>query len=187
MAILPLQLARVSNLLRSDLATQAMSQQQQLLLQVQNEIATGKRVNTPSDDPSAAATIQQLQKTLDNRAGWTDNINAAKSQLGAVDSTLSDLNDLLQQAQQIASQNVSSTVSADQRASAAAVVDSLYDQAMTLANKQFNGAYLFGGDLSTDPPYVQATGGVQFVGSTTTLQNTVDQGKMLGFQVSGAA
>ena len=47
MAILPLQLARVSNLLRADLATQAMAQTQQQLLEVQNELSTGKRVNAP--------------------------------------------------------------------------------------------------------------------------------------------
>ncbi len=116
MSILPLNLARVSNLLRSNLATESISQTQSQLLDVQNELSTGKRVNQPSDDPSSAAIIQQLQKTLESRQGFSSNINQAKSQLGEVDSTLSNLNDLLQQAQQIASQNVSSTVSADQRA-----------------------------------------------------------------------
>src|SRR5689334_23296943 len=101
MAILPIQLARVSNLLRGNVATQALSQTQQELLDVQNELSTGKRVNQPSDDPSAAAIIQQLQKTLADRQGFSANIDAAKSQLSETDSTLSDLNDLLLQAQQI--------------------------------------------------------------------------------------
>lgn len=163
-----------------------MSRTQQELLEVQNQLSTGKRVNAPSDDPSAGAIIQQLQKTLATRDGWAANINAAKSQLGAVDSTLGDVNELLKQAQQIASQNVSSTVSADERASAAAVIDSIYNQMLNLANKEFGGSYLFGGDLATAAPFAQATGGVQFVGSTLTLANTVDLSTQLGFQVSGA-
>lgn len=185
MAILPLQLARVSNLLRSGVATQSMARTQQELLEVQNQLSTGKRVNSPSDDPSSAAIIQQLQKTLSTRQGWSANINAAKSQLGAVDATLGDVNELLKQAQQIASQNVSSIVSADERKSAAAVVDSIYNQMFTVANKQFGDSYLFGADLATEPPFGQASGGVQFIGSSKTLSNTVDLSTQLGFQVGG--
>jgi flagellar hook-associated protein 3 FlgL len=185
MSISPIQLARVSNLQFGYTATQTINQTQQQLLQVQTQLSTGKRVNQPSDDPSSAAVIQQLQKTLDDQKGYTNNVNQAQSQLGEVDSTLGDLTSLLQQAQSIASANVSSTVTADQRASAATVVDSIYDQAMQIANKQFGSSYLFGGDLQTNPPYVQATGGVQYVGSTNALQTIIGQNTQLHFQVNG--
>src|SRR3954451_6576062 len=103
MAILPLHLARVSNLLRQNVATSTISKTQQQLLEVQNELTTGKRLNAPSDDPGDAAIAQQLQKLLEQRGAYSDNIKHAQSQLGEVDSTLGDLTDLLQQAQQIAS------------------------------------------------------------------------------------
>lgn len=185
MSISPIQLARVSNLQFGYMTTQTVNQTQQQLLQVQTQLSTGKRVNQPSDDPSSAAVIQQLQKTLDDQKGYTNNVNQAQSQLGAVDSTLGDLTNLLQQAQTIASANVSSTVTADQRASAATVVDSIYNQAMQIANQQFGNSYLFGGDLQDGPPYVQATGGVQYVGSTNTLQTIIGQNMQLSFQVNG--
>ena len=94
--------------------------------------------------------MQQLRKTLEQRAGVRRQPQAGESHLGEVDSTLGDLTDLLQQAQTIASANVGSDVTADQRASAAAVVESLYSQAVSLANKQFEGMYLFAGDRSTE-------------------------------------
>src|SRR5581483_8132295 len=153
MAILPLQLARVSNLLRTNVATGTIARTQQQLLDVQNELSTGKRLNAPSDDPGAAAIAQQLHKTLEQRQGFSDNIKAANDQLGEVDSTLGDLTDLMRQAQTIASANVGSDVTADQRASASAVVQSLYNQILDLGNKQFEGVYLFGGDRSTQPPF----------------------------------
>ena len=59
----------------------------------------------------------------------------------------------LKQAQTIASANVGSDVTADQRAGAAAVVQNLYSQAVSLGNKDFNGTYIFGGDKATDPPF----------------------------------
>src|SRR5438477_3706742 len=131
MAILPLQLARVSNLLRSNVADGSISRTQQELLDVQNELSSGKRLNSPSDDPGASAIAQQLRKTLEQRQAYSDNIKSANDQLGEVDSTLGDLSDLLRQAQTIASANVGSDVTADQRASASAVVQSLYNQMLS--------------------------------------------------------
>ena len=61
MAILPLQLARVSNLLRTSVATQSIASTQQQLLEVQNQLSTGKRLNAPSDDPGSAAIAEQLR------------------------------------------------------------------------------------------------------------------------------
>jgi flagellar hook-associated protein 3 FlgL len=186
MAILPLQLARVSQTLQTSVATGNIASTEQQLLEVQNELSTGKSLNEPSDNPGSAAIAQQLQKTLEQRQSYSDNITAANDQLGEVDSTLSDLTDLVRQAQTIASANVGSDVTSDQRTSAAAVVQSLYDQMLSLGNKQFEGAYIFGGDRSTTPPFVEVNNGVQFVGSTTVLQNQYDENSSLSFQVDGS-
>src|SRR3954454_12663726 len=145
MSILPLQLARVSNLLRTSVAQQSITRTQEQLLNVQNELSTGKRLNTPSDDPGDAAIVLQLQKTLEQRKTFATNIDQAGSQLGERNSTLGDLGDILKQAQTIASANVDSDVTADQRSAAAAVVHRLFQQAVSLGNKEFNGTYLFGG------------------------------------------
>ena len=69
MSILPVSTARVSTLIRGQLAVQQISATEAQMLDVQNEISTGKKVNAVSDDPSSAATIEQLQKTLDARTG----------------------------------------------------------------------------------------------------------------------
>src|SRR5256885_2472084 len=95
MAILPLQLARVSNLLRTNVANGSISRTQQELLDVQNELSSGKRLNAPSDDPGASAIAQQLRKTLEQRESYATNIKQANDQLSEVDSTLGDLNDLM--------------------------------------------------------------------------------------------
>lgn len=187
MAVLPLNIARVSNLTRTSLVTSAVSRTQAQLAGVQNELTTGKRLNRPSDDPGDASAAIQLQKVLEQRKAYADNIDAARSQLSEVDSTLSDLTSLLQQAQTIASANAGSDVTSDARKAAAAVVQSIYQQAVSLGNKQFNGTYLFGGDRATQPPFeVGENGGVKFVGSATTLLNRVDENASLSFMANGA-
>ena len=186
MSVLPIQLARVSTLLQTDVSSRQIDQTQQQLLEVQNQLSTGQRINAPSDDPAGSAIALQLQKTLDQRAAYLTNLQQSQSQLSEVDSTLSDLTGLVTQAQTIASQNVGSQVTADQRAAAAAVVQSLYSQAISIGNKSFEGAYLFAGDKSNAAPFLTASGGVQFVGSTNVLQNAADDNTLLPFQVSGA-
>lgn len=186
MAILPTSLARVSDQLRSSVALSTMTQTQAQLLDVENQISTGKRVNVASDDPGAAAVIQQLQKTLEQRSGYSTNLQNATSQLSEVDSTLGNLTDLLQQAQTIASQNVGTDVTADQRQSAAAVVQTLMDQAMSIGNTQFEGSFIFGGDRSTTAPFVDKNGQIQFVGTGAVMQNSVDENLSLQININGA-
>ena len=186
MAILPTQLARVSNRLRSNVAQGQIALTQRRLLETQNELTTGKRINVVSDDPGNAAIVQQLQKTLEQRQAFLTNLTRAKNHLSEVDSTLADLNDLLQRAQEIASANVGSDVPPDQRAGAAAVVESIYGEALTLANKQFEGVFLFGGDRSTDAPFVTTSGGIRFVGSENIPHNAFDESAELPFMVNGA-
>lgn len=185
MASIPSNLPRVSNNLRTSITTQNLLGTQTRLLKVQNQLATGKQLSTPSDNPGSAAIIQSIRKTLEQRDAYLANLKFAQSQLGTVDTTLGELTDLLREADQIASANVGSDVSADARASAAAIIGRIYSQAFSLANRQFEGAYLFAGDRSTAPPFVESGGGVKFVGSTNVLQNDFDEGATLAFMVDG--
>jgi flagellar hook-associated protein 3 FlgL len=159
---------------------------QQQLMDVQNQLTTQKRVNQPSDDPGSSAIIQQLQKTLEQRKGYSDNLKSASSHLSEVDSTLGDLSDLLRQAQTIASQNVGTDRTADERESAAEIIKNIFSQVLSIGNKSFQNVYLFAGDRSTDAPFVEEGGGVKFVGSSKTLENRYDENTTLSFMVDGA-
>jgi flagellar hook-associated protein 3 FlgL len=176
----------VSNLLQSSLAEQSIDSVQAQLLQVQNELSTGKAINQPSDNPAAAASIEQLNNTLSQLQTYNDNINSSSAQMSEAGSTLGNLTSLLQQAEGIASANVGSDVSASQRSSAAAVVQSLFNQALSIGNTQYNGMYLFGGADAQTAPFVSTSAGVRFVGSSQTLQNSANAGLMVSFQVNGA-
>ncbi|HLL90945.1 MAG TPA: flagellin hook IN motif-containing protein, partial [Tepidisphaeraceae bacterium] len=151
-----------------------------------NQLTTGLRLNLPSDNPGDAAVVMQLQKTIEQRTAYLGTISAAKTQLSHSDTQLDTLTGLLRQAQQIASANVGSDVTADQRKSAAAMVESIYKQSLSIANTQYQGVYIFGGDRSTQPPFATGPGGgAQFVGSTTVLHNAVDDGARRALMVNG--
>ena len=186
MAILPVNIARVSNQLRSSVGLSAIQQQQAALLKVQNELATGRKLNTPSDNPGDAAMAAQIRKTLEQRMSFTDNLDASNNQLSAVDTSLGNITDLLQQGQTLASANVGDDVSQDARNAAADQLDSIYSQMMDIGNTSFEGSYLFAGDKLDKAPFESFAGGTRFVGSETTLSNQVDESTDASFQVDGA-
>jgi len=186
MAIIPLGISNVSSLLQSSLLSQSIDSTQSQLLQVENELSTGQAVNQPSDNPSAAAMILQLNQTSARQTSYSTSINSASSQLSEADSSLGNLTTLLQQAEQIASADVGSDITASQRQSDVSVVQSIYNQAMAIGNQQYNGEYLFGGATGNTQPFVEVDGNIQYVGSQETLQNQFDTGITTNFQISGA-
>src|SRR5215213_6522931 len=139
MALVPVQLARVSNLLRTSVSQGQITRTQEELIRVQNELSSGRRINAPSDDPGDAAIVQQLQKTLETREAYLTNLRHAESQLAESDTAMGDLTSLIQEAQSIASANIGSDVTPDQRTAASGIIGNLFNQAMTLANRQFEG------------------------------------------------
>lgn len=186
MAILPASLARVSNQLRSNTALNQLQRTQAALMRVQNQLTSGRQLSTPSDNPGDAAIAQQVRKTLEKRDAYATNLKQASNNLGAVDTTLNDVSDLLQQAQDLASANVGDDVTQDERNNSAVVVESIYKQLVTLGNKSIAGSYLFAGDKLDKAPFEEFAGGVKFVGSDKTLANDVDEATASDFQVNGA-
>ena len=186
MSVIPSNFTRVSTMLQSTVMANSIDQTQLQLLETQNELTTGKAVNEPSDNPSAASTIIQLNQSLARGTTYSNNINTASAQLSQVDSNLGSLNTLLTQAEQIASSDVGTNITQSQRTADASVVQSIYNQALAMANQQFNGQYLFGGATGNTQPFSEVNGSVQFNGSPDTLTNTYDDGISLAFQVNGA-
>lgn len=186
MSAIPTGISYVSNLLQSKTLSQEINGTQQQLLTVEGELSTGLAVTTPSDNPAAAAVIMQLQQTLNRQASYNDTINSVSAQMSQTDSSLGNLTTLLQQAEQIASADVGSDVSSTQRTSDVAVVQSIYNQALAIANQQYNGQYLFGGASANTQPFVESNGVVEFVGSADTLQSQVNDGITVSSQANGA-
>jgi flagellar hook-associated protein 3 FlgL len=185
MAILPANIGRVSNQLRSNVALNQIQRTQARLLQTQNQLTTGRKLNAPSEDPGEATIAQQLRKTLERREAYNTNLARARNGLSEVDSTLGQVSDLILQAEQLASANVGDNVTQDERDGAAQLVKSIYQQLVTLGNHSFEGSYLFGGDKLDQPPFEEFAGGIKFNGSATTLLNQFDESYAGTLQVDG--
>ncbi len=120
----------------------------------QSQVSSGKRVQIASDDPTAASGIMTAASSIRALEQYKSNVSSASDRVGAEDSALQQLTDLMTRAQQIAGQAGSATA-LDRRARAAASseADSLLQSAVQLGNSKFGSEYLFGGDQSTTAPF----------------------------------
>ena len=187
MNIIPIATARVSTLERVTSSSTSISSVEQQVDAVGQELSSGRAVTQASDNPAAAAVIQQLTQQLADSQQYQTNINAATTQLQNTDSSLSNLSTLLTQASSQAQSYDSTTDSDQERESAAQTIDGIYNQVASIANTTYGGQYVFGTDDAASTPYVQTAAGLQYNGSSATLSGQTDQSEQLSYQVSGAS
>lgn len=139
------------------------------LARLQDQAATGRRVNRPSDDPAAAARIG----TLDEFLGRVDDCEAgadqAQARLEGAESALASANDLLIRARELAVQGASEQYSPEDRAAMAGEVQALLSQLLAAGNAQVAGRYLFSG-YREDVPAFDASGAYQGDGGVAWLE-----------------
>ena len=90
----------------------------------QGRLTTGRSFLSIGDDPIAAGRSLKLQETLDQQAQLLANTQHGSNYLDAADGAASEIDDLLNEAHTLASQNVGSTASAEEREAAAEVMAS---------------------------------------------------------------
>jgi flagellar hook-associated protein 3 FlgL len=119
----------------------------------QQQLASGKRITRPSDDPVSVATDLQLRANLAQFKQYTRNIDDGLSYLATVDSVLQSGNNLFQHLREKAIQGGSDTLNSSNRHDIWQDVRVVFDQMVSLSNTTFKGEYIFSGTRTQTPPY----------------------------------
>lgn len=164
MTSIPPSPARVPNLLVSNSITRNITRANVDLLNVQNQISSGKRISRPSEDPIGAGLLSVLNERLRGTDQRLRNFDHASSTLSAVDSTLSEAGELLLQAKSIASDQIGVGSDTDTRKAQANVVESLIRELHSLSNSKFADIHLFGGRRTGAAPFEAFLDGYRYQG-----------------------
>jgi flagellar hook-associated protein 3 FlgL len=144
-----------------------MQQQQVALAKVQNQVSSGKRVNTPADDPIAAVHILELERSQLESQQYGKNSAIARSRLNLEEQSLADAGLVLQRVRELTLQasNVG-TLNDSDRESIAIELASALEQMQDIANrKDGGGEYLFSGFSTLTQPFAgAASGNVTYAG-----------------------
>ncbi|HVT46346.1 MAG TPA: flagellin [Vicinamibacterales bacterium] len=153
----------------------------------QQEVATGRRINTVSDDPLGASQAIGEHATMATIDAYTATSNSASAKLSATDNVLAGIVDKLSSAIVTGTSARGSTVDQTARDSAAAAIRGLRDSLVTDFNTTFNGTYLFSGTAVDQPPYAQVDGTWTYQGNSDTTQVEVQHGQLVSTTVNGQA
>jgi len=139
--------------------TQINNQQGQLL-SLYNQVSSGKKLTTPSDDPLGAARAITLSTAQTVNAQYKSNRTVASQNLNAEENTLQSVTTLMQQIQTTIVQAGNGTLSDSDRQSLATVIATAKQTLLGYANAtDANGQYLFSGHQGDVAPFSEGSGG----------------------------
>lgn len=166
MAVSSINVARVSSTLQTDVLLASLRRNTLTLFNEQNRLSVGRQYIVPSDNPRVAARALNLTEVLDQQDQLLTNIRHGASMLDATDVAMAEVSGLIIDAQAVASQNVGSLTTADERRAAAEVVAAIREQLVAVGNRMFEGRYLFAGRDTNTAPFVPSAEGITYVGDT---------------------
>ena len=157
---------RVSTQNAFERGVSTLQKRQADMMEMQDQLASGKRVARGSDDPAAAARAEralatQMRSESDQRA-----LEASRNAMTQAESALGDAGELMQQAREHVMAAGNPTYGDAERQGLASAIRAIREQLIGIANRDDGaGSFLFGGQGSERPPFVDAPGGVQFRGA----------------------
>jgi flagellar hook-associated protein 3 FlgL len=137
--------------------TSRVNAQRNRLEILQEQLASGKRINRPSDDANGAETVIKLKTSQKEIEQFQRTTQTAQQKLIAADDTLSVYENLLQRVRTLVTQGLSDTATQTAKNSLATEIDSLRGRILNIANTNYNGEYLFGGTRQNVPPFDPTT------------------------------
>ncbi len=146
---------RVSTNQLFDRTTDSILSAQARLSEVQQNVATGLAILTPSDDPVGAAQVIRLTEELDQLQQFQRNNNLFTNALEQEEAVLRNVNDSVNRARQLAIQAGSGILEEQDRFAIAIELENIRDEIFDLSNTQnADGEFIFAGSQSQSPAFV---------------------------------
>jgi len=157
------------------------------LVRTQQQIASGRRILTPSDDPVGAARALEVSQSQSLNTQYGVNRQHAKSSLSAVEGTLSSVTTLLQDVKTTVVAAGNGTLSDIERGFMATELRGRFEELLGLANsRDAMGNYLFSGFQTATPAFSEgALGVVQYDGDQGQRLMQVDSTRQMAASSPG--
>lgn len=178
---------RVSTVTMYEQSTASINRQQNDFLKVSQQIASGRRVVNPSDDPQAASRAVRVDQSKSVTQQYTDARVSARNSLAQTESILNSISDSVISAKTRLVQASSDTLSDVDRESIASELKGIYETMIGQANAtDGNGRFLFGGYDDNAPPFVKnSEGNIEYKGDGNTRQQRIDASRLMPVTENG--
>ncbi len=151
-------------------------------LAVHRQLSTGRRVNTPSDDPVGAVSILRYRTELAVIERYRANAADGRDWIAATEAALQNTTDILQRARELAVQGANGTLNQQSLQALAAEVEQLRQGLIQVGNASLGDRYLFGGQKTTTPAF---DSGGNYIGDGGALVREIGPGVQVRVNVTG--
>lgn len=178
---------RVSSSTIFDTNVAMLNLQQSAMLHTNQQVASGRRMLTPADDPASAANALLVAQADGTNTQFTTNRNAAKSSASMAEAILQNVTTLLTDVKTTTVQAGNGALSPADKQSIATELQGRLDQLVALANStDGTGNYLFSGFQGRTIPFVNTALGVQYMADDGQRMVQVSSSRQLAASGSGA-
>jgi flagellar hook-associated protein 3 FlgL len=121
---------------------------------LQNQAATQKRVNKPSDDPLAATRVLASKVDLQGNRQFSKSMAYARSFMEFTDQSLGELSEVLVRAKELAiGQSTDAGANPESRRAVATELEQLSHQMVAIGNRKLGDRFIFGGFHTQNTPF----------------------------------
>lgn len=153
------------------------------------QLASGKSINAPSDNPAGAAALTINEAAQNQTDTYTSNVTDLQTKLQIGDSALSSVVTALEQAISLGTEAGNSTLSNANRGAIANQLSGIQQQIVSLANTTSGGTFLFSGTLVETQPFTldpSSPNGVDYAGNNSVQSVELSPGQNLDVNVPGS-
>ncbi len=176
-------LSRITDIIKNDRMVHNLNRHQMDLNKIENQLSTSKKIQNPSDDPSAATNQMYFRTRIEELDQFEMNIGEGRARLNLVDGELSSVTDILQRVRVLAVQASNGIYQGDNyfelKNAIATEIDQHLRSLIDIGNaRDSTGLYLFGGHNTDAPPFQIVETTTQGFGGNT--ENEITDVRYLG-------
>jgi flagellar hook-associated protein 3 FlgL len=125
----------------------------QRMMKYQDMLASGKRLNKPADDPIGVGYAMRYHAQIARNDQYLESVKDGLSQLEFLDTMMGQITSVMSRARELAVRGAEGSMSLEARRAIASEIHQLYEQLESAGNTQYNGNYIFNGQLTDRKPY----------------------------------
>lgn len=155
-------------------------------IKLQEQIATGKKFNSPAEDPIAAARALEMEYSIKVNNAYADTRVTAKNNLNLLEGNLGSVTNLITSAQATLVGAGNAGLSDLERGFKAQELQNTFDALIGLANAQdASGKYIYSGFKTDTQPFTETGTGATYNGGTDDLRLQVDSQRYMSVNSTG--
>jgi flagellar hook-associated protein 3 FlgL len=144
-------------------AISMITERQERIGHIQDQISSGERILKPSDDPVGAAQAEQTRSDIVRTQIETRMVEFGRIKLSQAEGALGDGVELFQSAREVLLAANNDAYASGDRAMFAAQLRGMHGELLNIANRDDGlGSYVFGGAGTRTPPFVQTATGIEY-------------------------